>query len=164
MSDAVALLRAAHRSMTIEEIEQRLNRRVSKLELGGIAAVKQVARDVWQYERQWQHVVDKASMCLLLQSTTRGIAASELRECYPGATFDVDALVAEGFATVIEDKLFYSHPEYLLPVSEEVLHKWHLAQLKEPEPPKPENVVAHKKTRKRSKVDRHNQHVSDLWG
>lgn len=158
------LLRAAHRSMRIEEIEERLNRRVSRLELGGVTAVKEVARDVWQYERQWQHVVDKASMCLLLQSSTRGIAASELRECYPGATFDVDALVAEKFATVVEDKLFYSHPEYLLPVSKELLHRWHLAQLKEPEPPKPKiAVVARKKAHKRGKVDRHNQHVDDLW-
>jgi len=165
--DVVSLLKSAHRSMPIEEIEARLGRGVSRLELAKYgAAVKEVARDVWEYERAWHHVVDKESMCLLLQGTNRGIAKSDLALCYPSATYDADALVAEGFATVIEDKLFYSHPEFRLPISDDVLAKWHLAQLKEPEPVAPSKLVVitrKKESKKRSKVDRHNRHVSDLW-
>lgn len=163
--DVVALLRAAHRAMSIEEIEARLHRGVSRLEMAACGdGVKEVAKDVWEYERAWLHVVDKESMCLLLQSTTRGIAKADLSLCYPSAVFDTDALIAEGFVTVIEDKLFYSHPEYRLPLSDEMLAKWHLAQLKEPQPVAPSKfVVKRKKQQKRTKLDRHNQHVSDLW-
>ncbi len=163
--DVARLLCAAHRGMHLHEITQRLGRFVARAELQQCCAVSQVGdSDVWQYNKQWQYVVDKESMCLLLQGSTAGIAAGDLRQCYVGATYDVDALVKEGFVTVLDgDKLFYSHPEYLLPISDELMHKWHTTVEKQQVPLPPQQVVVKRQRAKRSKCDKHNKHVSDLW-
>lgn len=163
--DVAKLLCAAHRSMHLHEITQRLGRFVARAELEQCCALVQVDKDVWQYNKQWQHVVDKESMCLLLQGSTAGIAAGDLRQCYPNATYDVDALVNDGFVTVLDgDKLFYSHPEYLLPVSEELIGKWHMANKKQAERSPPAVVIGKRnKQKKRNKCDKHNSHVTELW-
>lgn len=164
--EAARLLAAAHRAMHIDEISTRLGRLVTPRELASCNAVTQVDTDTWQYNKQWQHVVDKESMCLLLQGAIGGIAIGDLKQCYADACHDVDELVKHGFVTVLEDKLFYSHPEYLLPIGEELLHAWHLAVIKEEPPAAPKTVVNAKKSKQHKrakKVDKHNRHVSDLW-
>ncbi len=162
--DVAKLLCAAHRSMHLHEITQRLGRFVARAELEQCQALVLVDKDTWKYNRQWQHVVDKESMCLLLQGSTAGIAAGDLRQCYADATYDVDALVKDGFVTVMDgDKLFYSHPEFLLPISEDLLHKWHAVQPKEETTQAPALLVTLQKKQKRSKCDKHNSHVTELW-
>lgn len=164
--DVARLLASAHRAMHMDEISKRLGRLVTPRELALCQALALVGEDTWQYNKQWEHVVDKESLCLLLQGSTAGIAISDLCQCYPGATYDVDALVKEGFVTQLEDKMFYSHPEYLLPISDELMCKWHLAVQKEEQPPAPTVIVGNMRQReaKRArKVDKHNRHVSELW-
>ncbi len=162
--DVAKLLCAAHRGMHLHEITKRLGRFVARAELEQCGALVQVDKDVWRYNKQWAHVVDKESMCLLLQGSTAGIAAGDLRLCYADATYDVDALIKDGFVTVMDgDKLFYSHPEYLLPISEELMGKWHAANEADVVAPPPQVVISRRKQQKRSKCDKHNQHVSSLW-